>query len=196
MASITCVNRHTHASVAEVRACQFGEVPGLPGVTYGQVAAAYSDTGAEPRDYSTEDYRRDANLAAATGTPTPSRYAKVKGLRREVAQLLGGLVPGHDKFRVAVVLAGETKLRFFRIDAPQRGKWVGAVFVKEQAGDELYPVKPVGREEAVLTAVLNEGKAALVRYGLELGACGICGRTLTDEDSRMRGIGPVCWDKL
>lgn len=30
------------------------------------------------------------------------------------------------------------------------------------------------------------------RNGRELGHCGVCGRTLTDEESRARGIGPIC----
>jgi uncharacterized protein DUF6011 len=35
----------------------------------------------------------------------------------------------------------------------------------------------------------------MVRYGQELGECGHCGRTLTDEASRAAGIGPVCASK-
>jgi len=170
------------------------QVPGLPGVTYGEVAAAFSDTGAEPHNYTAADYRRDA-----TGTPRPtSTVTIVKGLRAELAAALHALVSDakHDKYRMAVTLPGEDKLRFFRVDTPRTGKWAGAVFVKEQAGDELYPVKPVGREIRVLQALLVNAQEALVRYGLELGHCGICGRTLTDEESRARGIGPVCIDKL
>jgi hypothetical protein len=155
------------------------QVPGLPGVTYGAVAAAFSDTGAEPT----------YNRTVSTHT---SKYAVVKGLRSELASQLADLVPTHDKFRVAASLPGEDRVRFFVIDTPLRGKWAGAVFVKEQAGDDLYPVKPVGREETIIKAILADAKAALTLYGLELGSCGICGRTLTDEDSRRRGIGPVC----
>ena len=29
-------------------------------------------------------------------------------------------------------------------------------------------------------------------YGREIGSCGVCGRTLTNEESRAAGIGPVC----
>lgn len=34
---------------------------------------------------------------------------------------------------------------------------------------------------------------ARILFGMELGRCGCCGRTLTDETSRARGIGPTCW---
>lgn len=39
-------------------------------------------------------------------------------------------------------------------------------------------------------------REAMERYGLELGVCGRCHRPLTNDDSRARGIGPVCASKL
>lgn len=211
MASITCAQRHTHHSVAEVRACQFGDqqVPGLSGVTFREAELAFSDS-ADKAEYARreaeqeraayraemdwEDRRRDANLAAATGTTNP-RYAGVRAAREEAKKVLAALVPDHDKFRVAVQLPGD-KLRFFQLDMPLKGKWAGCLFMKEQASDELYRVRDIVREEAVLRAVTKDAEGALARYGLELEHCGLCGRTLTDEESRARGIGPVCIDKL
>jgi hypothetical protein len=38
--------------------------------------------------------------------------------------------------------------------------------------------------------------AASIRYGKELGMCGVCGRTLTNEESRATGIGPICASRL
>lgn len=181
MASITCAQRHTHHSVFEVRACQFGDqqVPGLPGVTFNDAAAAFSAPPVTP---------------PTTGSANP-RYAGVREARVQARVMLAALAPGHDKFRVAVQLPDD-KLRFFQIDTPLRGKWAGCVFIKEQAGDDLHKVRDIVREEAVLRAVIADARGCLERYGLELGACGMCGRTLTDEESRARGIGPVCFDKL
>jgi uncharacterized protein DUF6011 len=142
-----------------------------------------------------EEMRRDANLAAATGTENP-RYATVRALRQRAREVLGELAPGHDKFRVAVLLGDDDKLRFFHLDTPLKGKWKGCLFTKEQASDELYKVRDITREEAVLRVVIADAEGALVRYGLELGSCGMCGRTLTDEESRARGVGPVCAEKL
>lgn len=50
---------------------------------------------------------------------------------------------------------------------------------------------------AALVAVLARMDAdalnqAAVKFGLELGECGFCRRSLTDEDSRGLGYGPVC----
>lgn len=35
-------------------------------------------------------------------------------------------------------------------------------------------------------------KEAMLRFGREIGSCGHCGRTLTNDESRAYGIGPVC----
>ena len=171
-----CLNHHD--TVDQVRSCSLSAqmVPGLTGVTYGQVAAAHGVQTAP-----TDDLRG---------------YAVVKELRRELAAALAELVPDHARFRLAAALPGEDKIRFFRIDTPQKGKWAGAVFTKEQAGDEVYPVKGASREELVLRTLLKYGvREAMTLYAKELEHCGICGRTLTDEESRARGIGPVCADK-
>lgn len=170
-----CKNHHD--SVDQVRACCLADqqVPGLPGVTYGDAAATVSDY-----------------------IPTPRGYAVVKELRHELAAELAAIIPDHDKFRLATCLPGEgERVRFFRVDTPLGGKWAGCVFIKEQAGDDVYPVKGAAREETVLRALLKFGaKEGLLMYAKELESCGICGRTLTDEASRARGIGPVCADKV
>lgn len=176
--AIKCGNcHHHHDTVGQVRDCCLSgqQVPGLPGVTYGQAAATFSPD-----------------------IPTPRGYAMVKELRHELAAELAAIVPDHDKFRVATCLPGEgERVRFFRIDTPLRGRWAGCVFIKEQAGDDVYPVKGAAREEAVLRALLKFGaKEGLLMYAKELETCGICGKTLTDEESRARGIGPVCARKV
>lgn len=83
-------------------------------------------------------------------------------------------------------------LKFYHVDRPEEGPWAGWTFVKVQASDDTYRVKGAAATE-VLDAILAAGpQAASIRYGHELGSCGICGRTLTDESSRAAGIGPVC----
>lgn len=173
--AIKCGNcKGHHDSVVDVRACCAGsqQIPGLPSVT---VADA-------------------ANLAMPQ--PRNPEYGQLKKLRAQLADALVAIVPGHAKYRLAVRLPGEQgRVRFFRVDVPQRGAWMGCVFVKEQAGDDFHKVKGAAREEQVVRALLADVRRALKLYGLELGACGICGRTLTDEDSRALGIGPICADK-
>lgn len=49
---------------------------------------------------------------------------------------------------------------------------------------------------ARIVAEMSEAelKAAQVLFGQEIGRCGCCGKSLTDETSRALGIGPVCRD--
>ena len=95
--------------------------------------------------------------------------------------------------RYAVDVDG--KLGFFKVDCPDSGRWAGYVFVKQFASDTEYPVRGA-RRQVILDAIAVNPQAASLRYGQEIGACGVCGRTLTDEDSRARGIGPICADKM
>ena len=89
----------------------------------------------------------------------------------------------------------EGHLAFYRVDRPTEGKWAGYTFVKVQASDELHRVRGQAAK-AVLAKIAVDPQAAMLRYGQEIGECGHCGRTLTDETSRARGIGPVCAGRM
>ena len=134
----------------------------------------------------------DRLIQLRDSTPTkPAPSAPVSGLD------LSGLNGGY----YAATVDGVTK--FFRVDKPTEGKWSGWTFVKIQASDDLHRV---GRQAPgqsysggcpeYLTAIVADEQAAYALYGTELGRCGVCGRTLTDETSRKLGIGPVCAEKL
>ena len=110
---------------------------------------------------------------------------------------LTGLAGGY----YAATVDGVTK--FFRIDKPAEGRWNGWVFVKIQASDDLHPQGRQapgkayqGSSQDYLRQILANEQEAFALYGKQIGRCGICGRTLTDETSRARGIGPVCAEKL
>jgi hypothetical protein len=90
-------------------------------------------------------------------------------------------------------------LTFLIFDQPKVGKWAGWVFVKQQQGPNevrLGAQRPgqsyVGQWANLIDKVLDDPKAAVVRYGKELGVCGVCALPLTNEESRQDGIGPVC----
>lgn len=86
-------------------------------------------------------------------------------------------------------------VKFYKINRPTEGKWAGYIFVDAQASDEFYPVKNKDSKADIMNRIAADPKAAAELYGKELGSCGICGRTLTDETSRAIGIGPVCRDR-
>lgn len=70
----------------------------------------------------------------------------------------------------------------------------GEVVIDVKAGPNTHeiPFTEAGYT-TILNAIIADGiKAATIRYGIELGCCGVCGRDLTDAESRAAGIGPVC----
>lgn len=83
-------------------------------------------------------------------------------------------------------------IAFYKVDRPTEGKWAGYVFVKLMVSDEEQRL-PHAAARGVLRRIAEVGaEAASARYGQEIGECGVCGRTLTNDESRERGIGPKC----
>lgn len=76
-------------------------------------------------------------------------------------------------------------LTFFKLWVGDHGGWKLYVL----ASDNEYPaVNPA----AALEKIGQNPAEAAANYGRHIGSCGICGRTLTNDESRARGIGPVC----
>lgn len=91
---------------------------------------------------------------------------------------------------------GNNDLDFFMVVRPEKGYWKERTFVKLVIGG--HPNQPVRGSEA--RSVLERIEAAGIQeakelYGKEIGKCGECNRSLTDEESRRIGIGPVCRNK-
>jgi hypothetical protein len=96
--------------------------------------------------------------------------------------------------RYAIEEDGE--VLFFKVaHGKPEGRWAGWVFIDAQASDELWAIKNPDRKLSILAAIGNDIPAAMALYGIELGKCGHCGRTLTSE-WRKRGIGPICASKM
>lgn len=85
---------------------------------------------------------------------------------------------------------------FYKVDRPTEGRWAGYVFVKLMLSDEEQRMSRAAGD-AVLRKIAAVGAAAAsARYGHEIGECGVCGRTLTNDVSREYGIGPDCRKKM
>lgn len=93
----------------------------------------------------------------------------------------------------AIGPVGDT--RFYHVSKPTTGKWSGYIFLNIQAGDDLHPVKNHTERLRVLEVIAEDVRAAAIRYGMELGRCSQCNRTLTNPDSITAGIGPICAGK-
>ena len=89
--------------------------------------------------------------------------------------------------------------------APMNGKNPNAIYVKHAngeylgkvAGSRLFTGAAVSPElEREIVAVAADPMNAAIAYGKRYGKCSVCARTLTDEDSINRGIGPVCAERF
>ena len=94
-------------------------------------------------------------------------------------------------------LTGNNDLDFFETEHGKPGtKWEGFTFVERIIGGN--PNSPVRGEQArrYLKAIEDYGwEASRLLAAQELGVCMDCGNSLTDEESRKRGKGPVCANK-
>lgn len=140
----------------------------------------------ENRVWWTRDEAKAAVLSAAVG------------LTYESKSLLKPTQPPVDPWptilegRYAVLDPIDDELKFYRVDKPSSGKWKGMLFLKVYASDYTYPIKKIDLKNDILGRIAVDPIGAMARYGQEIGSCGVCGRTLTDELSRTLGIGPVC----
>lgn len=144
-------------------------------------------------------YRDRAARLAPTYLMTPEQEARA---RRDVGLDPVPAAPARraetdvPAGRYAVHMDGDSnELSFFKVDRPEEGKWAGWTFVKHLASDTEYPVKGA-RKHRILEAIAADIEGALATYGREIGACGMCGKTLTNDESRAYGIGPDCRKKL
>lgn len=67
--------------------------------------------------------------------------------------------------------------------------------LKMYVSDDLVKL-PNARQREVLERIAEDPAAASAMYGAHRTRCGVCNRKLTNDDSRARGIGPVCADRL
>lgn len=83
-------------------------------------------------------------------------------------------------------------IKFYRVTRSDDGR----TFVRVQASDEFHLICNRVSKTEIINAILADTRGAMELYGQHIGRCGRCHRTLTDELSRSRGIGPDCWGKM
>lgn len=189
MPSILCGNcRQHHSSVADVRACHEATQEGHADQ---QAEMRYErwleDGGAHADIIQAEhiaDLDREHTYAAATSTPEPFK-----------ATPLPEVPAGRYALKDTDPLASN-KVHFYKVDRPTEGRWAGWVFLAVLASDEKHPIKHRDTKRQILSRIAEDIQGSMLLYGTEIGACGHCGRTLTNDESRARGIGPVCLAKM
>lgn len=96
----------------------------------------------------------------------------------------------------------------YHVSTPSKGKWKGWTFLATgsdyHSRKTIAMVRPNGtftartsdHGKAVYNVIAKDPREAMAAYGKITGTCGKCGRKLEDEESRARGIGPVCAGKM
>src|SRR5688572_7721485 len=162
-----------HATVADVRACC---------AQTDRPATVEPDPFTVDRPYATPDVVNAAWASAkddfAELERQQERAAYEAKMRRDEALENGGPWPSKKLEVVAGRYAVEHDgvLKFYKVDKPTEGRWAGYTFVEVQASDETYPVRNRNAREEILALIAVDPQAAMVRYGMELGHCGHCGR--------------------
>jgi hypothetical protein len=136
---------------------------------------------------------------ATVATPTPKADTAPTLSVEPIEQAFG-------KAQAAGVARPKLRLGEFTFSpAPAAGKNPGAIYVKHSdgtylgkvAGSRLFTVSSVsGAVEQEIVAVAADPLNAAIAYGKRYGKCSVCARTLTDEASIARGIGPVCAERF
>lgn len=90
---------------------------------------------------------------------------------------------------------GRNDLRFYRVQ--HKSGWDSARVFEVIGGrpDSSVDLEPSIAVVASILDIADLGDA-MRTFGIEIGVCGRCGEHLTDEESRARGIGPVCARKV
>jgi hypothetical protein len=114
-------------------------------------------------------------------------------VRSETGVDVSGLQPG--RYAVGDVL--------FSVQRPEAGRWAGWTFVRngsEYVDERFGSQKPGGTywgaNADLVARIVADPIEAMTHYGRITGRCAVCNRTLEDEVSVARGIGPVCWEKV
>lgn len=108
-----------------------------------------------------------------------------------VASFMAEAVPA-GRYAIDTMIHAVNGTAFYKVDRPTEGRWVGRVFVRQIIGPDEQKLSQ--KQGGVIIRRIAEAgaEAAAARYGQEIGECGMCGRTLTNDESRARGIGPIC----
>lgn len=77
--------------------------------------------------------------------------------------------------------------------------YLGRKSVSQVLGGTGRVPRSVADQKAVIEVVLSMSpeavREAMMAYGVEMGTCGHCGKSLTTDLSRERGVGPECWQR-
>jgi hypothetical protein len=193
MASIKCGKcQETHESVQAVKSCYAGQKTTAPATfrenKYAGVCALCGETvEAETGRILPKDGVQSYDVLHLAGQcPKAASPALAASPRRDFSAVTGG-------YYATVSATGNNDYDFWYV---KEGQKPGYRFVKRYIGGS-GPIRISGGEAIrALQTILAEGvEKCGLRFADEHQRCWKCGLPLTDELSRSRRQGPVCWAK-
>ncbi len=184
-----CKRDDAAVTVAHVRGCDGRQSfdPGPAPFASNKLNAAV-ERGLEQ---SLRDIELRGSSVATLDRPAPNRRERRDGINSDLAKARRAVPAGRYALKG---IDGDWK--FYKVDKPDEGRWKGYTFLKVLASEEEHRVKGIEAELTILLKIGADAAEASRAYGREIGACGICGRTLTNPDSIADGIGPICSSKM
>lgn len=141
--------------------------------------------------------KKDASAKINEVLSIPREAETAPSVMESVTSILEGV---EDGYYAIPCKTGHNDLDFIRLSS-NKGKFdpsrKGTRYVNRFIGGTgtVRITRPEQIEFAKIIKALTveERREAQARFGQEIGSCGVCGKSLTDEISRARGIGPKCW---
>jgi hypothetical protein len=125
----------------------------------------------------------DGRYALANNPETGKPWFVIKRTTKRPYVRNGRFIWGRGGRRYENVEKGRIELR---VQVGDTKELIG----EQKPGESIY----YGEKEDLLAEVIKDAPEAMRRYGILIGCCAYCGRSLTDDLSRLRGIGPDCWE--
>jgi hypothetical protein len=157
-------------------------VPGISSLDRRSISSVIQDLKSGAFEDRKDLYRKDVNAV-------PPESAPNAGADKFDPETLedGFYVRDESVYKVIVAVHGSGRKYAKALD-PETGRW-------EMARGAVHKLRP--EMAMTLDQALDLAKVVSKDVNNELyGRCFICGRTLTDDDSIDRGIGPICLSKM
>lgn len=118
--------------------------------------------------------------------------------KRSITDILVDVADGY----YALVSTGHNDLVFYRVasnkgfhNPAKKGQRYVQIVIGGKSNETLTGKRAGEAANRLAGLSPAEQAEAMALYGREIGSCGRCGRHLTDEASRARGLGPECASK-
>jgi len=197
MARIRCAHcRGIHASVKEVKACierpSWKEMP--PSERRRGLAQALTRERVRLADHvamEASDYHR---MIDEMNAGQCAEFIRLMLLQSKLEPVSFGDFPEVPPGKYALE-TDDGDVKFYQVGkilAEGTPRWVNALI----GAPGEFRKQRIYRYDGILKRIAADHKAAFALFGQRVGQCGVCSSPLTQQHTRERGVGDICWGKL